>query len=146
MVGDYNYYYDATAMLYALTQAHQWKVAVLVDEAHNLVDRARRMYTGELNQLGLAAARQAAPKALKKPLDGLQRSWTAFNKKQAEAYQAYDEAPAGVLAAVQKAVAAITDYLGERRWPRTTRCWPFTSRPCISCAWPSSSGRTRCST
>ena len=113
VVGDYNYYYDATAMLYALTQAHQWKVAVLVDEAHNLVDRARRMYTGELNQLGLAAARQAAPKALKKPLDGLQRSWTAFNKKQAEAYQAYDEAPAGVLAAVQKAVAAITDYLGE---------------------------------
>lgn len=113
VVGDYNYYYDATAMLHALTQAHQWKVAVLVDEAHNLVDRARRMYTGELNQLGLAAARQAAPKALKKPLDGLQRSWTAFNKKQAEAYQAYDEAPAGVLAAVQKAVAAITDYLGE---------------------------------
>ncbi|MCH1997400.1 ATP-dependent DNA helicase [Achromobacter xylosoxidans] len=113
VVGDYNYYYDATAMLYALTQAHQWKVAVLVDEAHNLVDRARRMYTGELSQLGLAAARQAAPKALKKPLDGLQRSWTAFNKKQAEAYQAYDEAPAGVLAAVQKAVAAITDYLGE---------------------------------
>ncbi|MCK3092770.1 hypothetical protein MZH00_23240, partial [Escherichia coli] len=63
VVGDYNYYYDATAMLHALTQAHQWKVAVLVDEAHNLVDRARRMYTGELNQLGLAAARQAAPKA-----------------------------------------------------------------------------------
>lgn len=113
VVGDYNYYYDATAMLHALTQAHQWKVAVLVDEAHNLVDRARRMYTGELNQLGLAAARQAAPKALKKPLDGLQRSWTALNKKQAEPYQAYDEAPAGVLAAVQKAVAAITDYLGE---------------------------------
>lgn len=79
VVGDYNYYYDATAMLYALTQAHQWKVAVLVDEAHNLVDRARRMYTGELNQLGLAAARQAAPKALKKPLDGLpllrKREW-----------------------------------------------------------------------
>lgn len=113
VVGDYNYYYDATAMLHALTQAHQWKVAVLVDEAHNLVNRARRMYTGELNQLGLAAARQAAPKALKKPLDGLQRSWTAFNKKQAEAYQAYDEAPAGVLAALQKAVGAITDYLGE---------------------------------
>ena len=45
VVGDYNYYYDATAMLHALTQAHQWKVAVLVDEAHNLVDRARRMYT-----------------------------------------------------------------------------------------------------
>ncbi|WP_445656654.1 helicase C-terminal domain-containing protein [Achromobacter sp. NCFB-sbj8-Ac1-l] len=113
VVGDYNYYYDATAMLHGLTQANQWKVAVLVDEAHNLVERARRMYTSELDQLTLAAARQAAPKPLKKALDGLQRSWTALNKKQVEAYQAYDAAPAGVLAAVQKAVAAITDYLGE---------------------------------
>ena len=113
VVGDYNYYYDSTAMLHALTQANQWKVAVLVDEAHNLVERARRMYTGELDQLTLAAARQAAPKPLKKALDGLQRSWAALNKKQVEAYQAYDAAPAVVLAAVQKAVTAITDYLGE---------------------------------
>ena len=113
VVGDYNYYYDSTAMLHGLTQANQWKVAVLVDEAHNLVERARRMYTSELDQLTLAAARQAAPKPLKKALDGLQRSWTALNKKQADAYQAYDAAPAGVLAAVQKAVAAITEYLGE---------------------------------
>lgn len=113
VVGDYNYYYDATAMLYALTQAHQWKVAVLVDEAHNLVDRARRMYTGELDQDALTAARHAAPKAIRKPLDGLHRSWNALNKKQAERYQAYEAAPAGVLAAVQKAVAAITEYMGQ---------------------------------
>ncbi|MGB3430471.1 ATP-dependent DNA helicase [Achromobacter sp.] len=113
VVGDYNYYYDATAMLYAMTQVYQWKVAVLVDEAHNLVDRARRMYTGELDQASLAAARYAAPKALKKSLDGLQRSWNALNKKQAERYQAYDEVAAGVLAAVQKAVGAIMEHMAE---------------------------------
>ena len=118
VVGDYNYYYDATAMLHGLTQAHQWKVAVLVDEAHNLVDRARRMYTGELDQAALSAARYAAPKPLKKALDGLNRSWNALNRKQADAYQAYDEAPAGVLAAVQKAVAAITDHMGESPLPQ----------------------------
>ena len=113
MVGDYNYYYDATAMLHALTQASQWKVAVLADEAHNLVDRARRMYTAELSQATLAGARQAAPKPLKKALDGLHRSWQAFNRKQAEPYQAYDAPPAGVLAALQKATAAITEALAE---------------------------------
>ncbi|MGN6660262.1 MAG: ATP-dependent DNA helicase, partial [Achromobacter mucicolens] len=118
VVGDYNYYYDATAMLHALTQAHQWKVAVLVDEAHNLVDRARRMYTGELDQNRLTAARFAAPKALKKSLDGLHRSWNALNKKQAERYQAYDAAPAGVLTAVQKAVAAITEFIGQTPLPQ----------------------------
>ncbi|CAB3625068.1 ATP-dependent DNA helicase [Achromobacter pestifer] len=118
VVGDYNYYYDATAMLYAMTQAYQWKVAVLVDEAHNLVDRARRMYTGELDQTSLAAARQAAPKALKKSLDGLQRSWNAMNKKQAERYQAYDMVAPGVLTAVQKAVDAIMEYMGEAPLPQ----------------------------
>ena len=118
VVGDYNYYYDATAMLYAMTQAYQWKVAVLVDEAHNLVDRARRMYTGELDQASLAAARYAAPKALKKSLDGLQRSWNALNKKQAERYQAYDDVAAGVLAAVQKAVGAIMDHMAESPLPQ----------------------------
>lgn len=118
VVGDYNYYYDATAMLYAMTQAYQWKVAVLVDEAHNLVDRARRMYTGELDQTSLSAARYAAPKALKKPLDGLQRSWNALNKKQAERYQAYDAVAAGVLGAVQKAVGAIMEYMAEAPLPQ----------------------------
>ena len=118
VVGDYNYYYDATAMLYAMTQAYQWKVAVLVDEAHNLVDRARRMYTGELDQASLAAARYAAPKALKKSLDGLRRSWNALNKKQAERYQAYDDVAAGVLAAVQKAVGAIMDHMAESPLPQ----------------------------
>lgn len=118
VVGDYNYYYDATAMLHAMTQAYQWKVAVLVDEAHNLVDRARRMYTGELDQTSLSAARQAAPKALKKPLDGLQRSWNAMNKKQAERYQAYDMVAPGVLTAVQKAVGAIMEYMAEVPLPQ----------------------------
>jgi DNA excision repair protein ERCC-2 len=118
VVGDYNYYYDATAMLYAMTQVYQWKVAVLVDEAHNLVDRARRMYTGELDQASLAAARYAAPKGLKKSLDGLQRSWNALNKKQAERYQAYDEVAAGVLAAVQKAVGAIMEHMAENPLPQ----------------------------
>src|SRR5256885_5748428 len=60
VVADYHYFYDSAAMLYALTQAQQWKVGVLVDEAHNLLERARRMYTAELSQFALAAARKAA--------------------------------------------------------------------------------------
>ena len=43
----------------------------------------------------------------------MHRSWQAFNRKQAEPYQAYDAPPAGVLAALQKATAAITEALAE---------------------------------
>lgn len=118
VVADYNYYYDAHALLHALTQAHQWRVAVLVDEAHNLVDRARRMYTAQLAQQALKAARRAAPKALHKPLDSVSRAWAAFNRKQAAAYQRYDAVPAGILAALQNAVAAIAEHLGHAPLPQ----------------------------
>jgi DNA excision repair protein ERCC-2 len=50
IVGDYNYYFDINAMLYTLAVADQWRIGVLVDEAHNLVERARKMYTAELDQ------------------------------------------------------------------------------------------------
>ncbi|OZI56272.1 ATP-dependent DNA helicase [Bordetella genomosp. 4] len=113
VIGDYNYYFDSNAILYALAQAHQWRVAVLVDEAHNLVDRARHMYSSTLSQPALKRARQAAPKALRKLLDGLNRAWNALNRKQACAYQAYDAVPAGLLAAVQKAIVAVAEHVGQ---------------------------------
>jgi DNA excision repair protein ERCC-2 len=109
VVADYHYFYDSAAMLYALTQAQQWKVGVLVDEAHNLLERARRMYTAELAQFALAAARKAATGAVRKALDRLARHWSALNREQAASYQAHEEVPAGLLGAVQRAVAAIAD-------------------------------------
>lgn len=116
-MADYHYFYDSAAMLYALTQAQQWKVGVLVGEAHNLPERARRMYTAELSQFALADARQAAgvhTGAVRKALDRLQRSWSAFNKEQAQDYQAYEAVPAALLGAVQRAVGAIADAQTDR--------------------------------
>lgn len=109
VVADYHYYYDSAAMLYALTQAQQWKVGVLVDEAHNLPERARRMYTAELSQFSLTDARKAASGSIRKALDKLLRSWNAVNKAQAASYQAHDDVPAALLGAVQRAVGAIAE-------------------------------------
>jgi hypothetical protein len=60
VVGDYNYWFDTSALLFALTQMDGWRVAVLVDEAHNLVERARNMYSAELEQGALRALRRSA--------------------------------------------------------------------------------------
>jgi DNA excision repair protein ERCC-2 len=117
VVGDYNYYYDSSAMLHALTEAGQWRVGVLVDEAHNLPERARHMYTAQLSQFALAAARKNASGAVRKALDRLQRSWNAINRKQQaaqQAYQAYEEVPAGLLAAVQRVVGAMAEENADR--------------------------------
>jgi hypothetical protein len=61
VVADYNYYFDFGAMLFGLAQLNQWRVAVLVDEAHNLVERARSMYSASLDQYSLKTCATAPP-------------------------------------------------------------------------------------
>ncbi len=113
VVADYNYYFDSSAMLYAMTQINQWRVALLVDEAHNLVDRARSMYSGTLAQADLKVARKAVDADLRKPFDSLARAWTKLNRAQADTYQAYDAIPAGLLKAAQSVVTAIAQALAQ---------------------------------
>ena len=113
VVGDYNYYYDSSALLHALTRVNQWRVAVLVDEAHNLLERGRKMYTAEIEQAAFKAASKAAPSVLKKPLQRLQREWNALNRAQTNAYQAYTDVPERLLSAAQNLIGAVTDHLAD---------------------------------
>ncbi|MDQ6881131.1 MAG: ATP-dependent DNA helicase, partial [Pseudomonadota bacterium] len=113
IVGDYNHYFDGSAMLYAMTQANEWRVAVLVDEAHNMVERGRRMYTAELRQDDLRAARAGAPAALKRPLDRLHRAWKDVQGDQALPYQAREDLPGKFITALQQAAASVADHLAE---------------------------------
>ncbi|MCD6009045.1 ATP-dependent DNA helicase [Halomonas sp. IOP_31] len=122
VVGDYNYYFDLHAMLYALTVENQWRVALLVDEAHNLVERGRGMYTAELDQGALRALKRSAPAALKKPLERVGRQWRALNGEADDAddstanddYQVLDGPPQRLLGALQGLTAAIGDYHSEQ--------------------------------
>ena len=113
VVADYNYYFDFSALLFGLGQANQWKVAVLVDEAHNLVERGRQMYSASLDQGSFNAMRKLAPEALKKSLQRLNREWNALHKEQIAAYQAYPKPPDRLLQALSLCTAAIGDYLND---------------------------------
>jgi DNA excision repair protein ERCC-2 len=113
VVGDYNYYYDSSALLHALTRINQWRVAVLVDEAHNLLERGRKMYTASIDQAAFKAARKAAPAALKQPMQRLQREWNALGRAQENAYQAYAQVPQRLLSAAQNLIGAATDHLAD---------------------------------
>ena len=114
VVGDYNYYFDLSALLYGLTLLNEWRVAVLVDEAHNLVERARSMYTAELDQDVFHEMRRAAPVALKGVLERVSRHWNQLNRDQEAAYQIYPTVPDLFVMALQKAVSAITDHLTDQ--------------------------------
>ncbi|AEK61941.1 DinG family ATP-dependent helicase [Collimonas fungivorans Ter331] len=113
IVGDYNYYFDLSAMLYGFTIANQWRVGVLVDEAHNMIERARKMYSADMEQAALKSVRQTAPPVLKRVLDRVNRQWNALYKTQEGEYQRYAELPDAFIQALQQAVADITDYMTE---------------------------------
>jgi Rad3-related DNA helicase len=113
VIGDYNYYFDLSAMLFGLAQLNQWRVAVLVDEAHNMVERARSMYSASLDQHRLNELRQVAPEVLKKPLQRLSRQWNALHKEQTAAYQAYGQVPVKFVEDLNLCMAALGDYFNE---------------------------------
>ncbi|MCP1418995.1 Rad3-related DNA helicase [Pseudomonas laurylsulfativorans] len=113
VVADYNYYFDFSALLFGLAQANHWKVAVLVDEAHNLVERGRQMYSASLDQGTFNGVRKTAPDVLKKPMQRVNREWNALNGTQTGAYQAYDKAPEKLLQALSSCSASIGDYLND---------------------------------
>ena len=113
VVGDYNHYFDSSALLHGLTLANSWRVGVLVDEAHNLVDRARAMYSANLHSAQLRSVRAAAPQALKKSLDSLNRCWNRLVRNETEPYSVLDEPPRKFAAALQGALANISEHLAE---------------------------------
>lgn len=114
VVGDYNYYFDISALLYGLTLNNDWRVSVLVDEAHNLLERARGMYSAELDQRAFAGLGSKAPAPLKRPLGRVQRCWNDLHREQLVDYQVQPELPLKLLGALQQVVSAVTDYLGEQ--------------------------------
>ncbi|GAA5787294.1 ATP-dependent DNA helicase [Chitiniphilus shinanonensis] len=113
VVGDYNYYFDITALLHGLTVANQWRVGVLADEAHNLLERGRSMYSAELDQRELQALRKAAPKPVKSALDRLNRAWNALHDAEGAPYRVLPAVPDVFQNALQRAGAAVIDYLTE---------------------------------
>ncbi|MDZ7851412.1 MAG: ATP-dependent DNA helicase [Halomonas sp.] len=122
VVGDVNHWFDANALLHGLARANGWHLGLLVDEAHNLVERARGMYSAELDQRRLARLRREAPGALKRPLGRLARQWQALVKEAGmseagepgrPAYRVLDGLPDGMVVALQGVASAITEHLGE---------------------------------
>ena len=110
VVGDYNYYFDLGGMLHGLAHANDWRVGVLVDEAHNLVPRAREMYSATLSRAALDGARQRAPATVAPALKRLARVWNEITGRQLGPYAAYEDLPQGLVTALQNVNSAIGDH------------------------------------
>lgn len=112
VVADYNYYFESSASLYSAMVEREWRVGVLVDEAHNLIERARAMYSAELKLSDVQALRRGVP-ALKRTWTRLIRAWKGLDLSEADSYRVLKDAPTKFLKALQLSSAEMGDYLAE---------------------------------
>ena len=126
IVGDYNYFFDISAMLYSLTQMEGWRVSVLVDEAHNLIERGRKAYSATLARQQLINAKRSAPGPIKKSLQSLNRIWLEEEKTwQKEDHELLAEAPNTILQALQIWLTDYLDYLNDHPDTQGTEAHQF---------------------
>ncbi len=110
VVADYNYYFDSSASLYGAMVDSEWRVSVLVDEAHNLIERARSMYSATLQLAQIKALRHEAP-ALKRTWDRLIRKWRELKLPDDALYQVLDRVPTNFLKALQTCSTEVGAHL-----------------------------------
>lgn len=123
VVADVNHYFDQHALLHALTQQYEWRVVPVVDEAHNLIDRARSMYSLRLSEASLLYTIRKPPTALRKPLGQLEAAWRELIKPfleldEQQPHYRLDEVPDGLNDSLYGLIAAITEYLSDNHRAR----------------------------
>ncbi|MCQ9616512.1 ATP-dependent DNA helicase [Paenalcaligenes niemegkensis] len=126
VVADYNHYFDFTAVLHAYTQAESWSPVVVVDEGHNLVDRARSMYSASLSTIQLLGARKAAPKKLKSVFSGLIRALTDQYDELASGTTVIDSIDADVGHALNDVCIKVGAFVADEALPQDSvllRCY-----------------------
>ena len=130
VVGDYNYYFDRSAMLYGLTHINAWRVTVLVDEAHNLYSRACSMYSADLTRAETVAVRPELPGVLRRSADDVLNQWDlmavlAQREEPVQPWSLLDEVPEAWLRSVQRFNSAVGEFLNEHAADTPAAWLPF---------------------
>jgi len=113
LVGDVHHFFDSNGQLWGLVQALEWKLAVLVDEAHNLVERTRQMYSAELRLSQLAAATLAAPASVRAALELLAQATETLADEADGAYAVLAAVPDAYTQALQAAAGALSEHFQQ---------------------------------
>ncbi len=120
IIGDYNYLFDPVVHLQRFFEAPAGEHLFLVDEAHNLVDRSREMYSARLQKGPFFEYKKQLPKQftrLHKALHELNLGFVALRKRGEEEGRVYRQAelPAEIQKPLEKFLAAAELFLEEHR-------------------------------
>ncbi len=116
VIADQHYLYSLTAGLGDLLADDSRRWTVLVDEAHNLPERARAMYRGVLAKASLMAARRAAPPSVRPALEAVNRVLLDLQKEpwQEDGFDSRAEVPAELSAALSRFAQRVGEQLTEQ--------------------------------
>jgi DNA excision repair protein ERCC-2 len=121
VICDYNYVFDPSASLKRFFMEGKTDFTFLIDEAHNLADRAREMYSAILNKKQVIQLKKAskgvAPK-LNKVLNKLNTAFIDFRKKCEEEERPYfiqKESPKEIYPVLLEFLAIAEKYLLENK-------------------------------
>lgn len=114
VVADYNHYFDRSALLHALAIEDELRVALLVDEAHNLVDRAREMYTASLGSDHFRSRGRTAPEPLGSAFARVRRHWNRIVREATAPYAELPTLPRAFATAIRDLNAAFSEHFAQR--------------------------------
>ncbi|WP_291137096.1 ATP-dependent DNA helicase [Hydrogenophaga sp.] len=113
VVGDVNHWFDLSAQAWAMARSEGWRVQLLLDEAHNLAERARQMHSAELDPLRFAAWRAQAPRSLAGSMNAVHRAWGTLASDWAGGTTIDDELPGAFVHTLRQHLSRLTDFMAQ---------------------------------
>ncbi len=114
-IADIHHFYSFQAGIAARLESWNKNWSILLDEAHNLPERALGMFSASLSKSDLMGARREASGPVRKALDGCNRQMLALNKLdwQEPDYKQFEAAPTQLVMALTQYVGAMTEQQAE---------------------------------
>lgn len=113
VIADYNLYFDRRALLYDLAQENGWRLALLVDEAHNLLERARSMYSASLAGSRLRDVLAGAPHRVVSSVQRLRKQWHRIAREATAPYRVLPAPPDALQTAVQDVTGTLSEHFAD---------------------------------
>ncbi len=116
VICDYNYYFDPRVSLQREDFLKNTNDILLIDEAHNLEDRARNMYSPELNKedfLNVSKIMKEIDKKISKSLSNVNKKFIEIKKSLEETTKIMDDEPKELIKALRKFVTDSEAYIND---------------------------------
>ncbi|NLK96219.1 MAG: ATP-dependent DNA helicase [Clostridiales bacterium] len=111
VICDYNYLFDPKVYLKRFFDVKASDYTFLIDEAHNLIDRVREMYTSEIDEEKFLIIKKDFSKKSRKIKTAINEIILFFQEKSIEEKQVYNEFPEELGGILSNFLRAVEEYL-----------------------------------